>query len=217
MRVLFVEDDQSSAHAVELMLREVGHACDQTELGEQAVELAKTNDYDLILLDVILPDIDGYEVIERLRAERVRTPYLIQSGLVDRGSEFAGLAFGSSEYLVKPFTKAELINSIYGVLTRSRVAEIASPDGPPPGLLVEDDDRRRHRRFKTLRPARILHRDGIDCKIVDMSQGGAAIRLPEEASYCPPTFDLRLRNGNVVQCEVCWRLRERVGVRFLAD
>lgn len=217
MRVLYVEDDEALAKSVAQMLESDGHVCEKIAHGKEAIDLAKRNSYDFILVDVMLPDIDGFEVIKQLRDAGVQTPYLIQSGLVDRNSAFGGLAFGVGEYLVKPFTKAELINTMNGVLARSRVNEIASPNGPPAGLLVEHDDRRQHRRFKTLRPARILHRDGIDCKIVDMSQGGAAIRLPDEASYCPPTFDMRLRNGDIVQCEVCWRLRERVGVRFLTD
>lgn len=217
MRVLYVEDDEALAKSVSQMLESDGHVCEKIGKGMDAIDLAKRNSYDFILVDVMLPDIDGFEVIKRLRDAGVQTPYLIQSGLVDRNSAFGGLAFGVGEYLVKPFTKAELINTMNGVLARSRVNEIAGPSGPPRGLAMEDDDRRRHRRFKTVRPARILHRDGIDCKIVDMSQGGAAIRLPDESCYCPPNFDLKLRNGDVVQCEVCWRLRERIGVRFLAE
>jgi len=217
MRVLYVEDDEALAKSVSQMLESDGHVCEKVSHGKQAIDQAKRNSYDFILVDVMLPDIDGFEVIKELRSAGVQTPYLIQSGLVDRNSAFGGLAFGVGEYLVKPFTKAELINTMHTVLARSRINEIASPNGPPPGLVVEDDDRRQHRRFKTVRPARILHRDGIDCKIIDMSHSGAAIRLPDEACYCPPRFDLRMMNGDVVQCEVCWRLRERIGVRFLTD
>ena len=109
MRILYVEDDESKAEIVEMMLSSVGHDCDKVQLGEQAVSLAQDLAYDLILLDVILPDIDGFEVIRRLRSAGVDTPYLIQSGLVDRNSAFASLAFGTGEYLVKPFTQQELI------------------------------------------------------------------------------------------------------------
>ncbi len=223
MRVLFVEDDQSSAQAIELMLREVGHACDQTDLGEQAIELAKTNDYDLILLDVMLPDIDGYEVIERLRADKVRTPYLIQSGLVDRDSEFAGLAFGSSEYLVKPFTKTELVGRMEAVFARAKLAvdpvlaPRAGDQGKPRGL---DYDRRRHRRFKTIKQARIdcgsRSESGIiECKITDLSHGGAGVRLPDDTTDLPPTFDLRLETGAAFRCRLCWKKGDKSGVEFL--
>jgi DNA-binding response OmpR family regulator len=215
MRVLYVEDDEAMAQSVSLMLEGDGHVCEQTSHGKEAVDLAKRNDYDFILLDVMLPDIDGFEVIKQLRGAGVQTPFVFQSGLVDRNSAFGGLAFGVGEYLVKPFTKAELMTTMHTVLARSKINEIASPDGPPKGIAVEHDDRRQHRRFKTVRPALILERGGIDCKIIDMSHGGAALRLPNESSYCPPTFDLKTRDGEVYHCEVCWRLRERVGVKFV--
>ena len=224
MRVLFVEDDQSSARAVELMLREVGHACDKTDLGEQAVKLAKTNDYDFILLDVILPDIDGYEVIERIRADGVKTPYLIQSGLVDRDSEFAGLAFGSSEYLVKPFTKPELVGRMEAAIARAKLGTVTA-SAPQYGDFVRpvatDLDRRRHRRFKTIKRAWIdrgpRFDDGsrIDCTIVDLSHGGAGVRLPEDKTELPPTFDLELETGAAFRCRLCWSQGNRAGIQFL--
>jgi DNA-binding response OmpR family regulator len=121
MRVLLVDDDPNFAQSVVLMLEDVGHRCVATTSGEEAIELAKTRDFDFILIDLLLPDIDGYEVIEQLKLEGVPTPYLIQSGLVDRDSEFGGLAFGTGEYLVKPFTKSELVSGMEAVIARSRV------------------------------------------------------------------------------------------------
>ena len=68
MRVLYVEDDGTVAKSVQLMLESEGHDCDATDSGKRAIELAKRGRYDIILLDIMLPDIDGYEVIKRLRA-----------------------------------------------------------------------------------------------------------------------------------------------------
>jgi len=218
MRVLYVEDDENSASAVELMLREVGHACDKTDLGEHAIKLAKANDYDFILLDVMLPDIDGYEVIERLRSDGVNTPYLIQSGLVDRDSEFGGLAFGSSEYLVKPFTKAELVGRMEAVIARAKLAAgmaLEQQGGDRSEPLGPLDERRRHRRFKTVKRAWIDVGLGIDCKIVNLSHGGAAVRLPDDKTNLPPTFDLKLETGAAYRCRLCWKLGDKVGVQFL--
>ncbi len=224
MRVLYVEDDASSARAVELMLCEVGHAYDQTDLGEQAIELAKTNDYDFILLDVMLPDIDGYEVIERLRAEGVSTPHLFQSGLVDRNSEFAGLAFGSSEYLVKPFTKTELVRQMEAVFARAKLSAglpLQPQAGDFGGPLLADYDRRRHRRFKTIKHAWIdrgprFDADArIDCMIIDLSHGGAGVRLPDDKTELPPTFDLELEAGPAFRCRLCWSQGNRAGIQFL--
>ena len=81
MRVLLVEDDAPTAASIELMLRKESFICDTTDLGEDGLEIGKLYDYDIIILDLLLPDIDGYEVLRRLRAARVRTPILILSGL----------------------------------------------------------------------------------------------------------------------------------------
>ena len=83
MRVLLVEDDAATAQSIELMLRAESFICDTTDLGEDGLEIGKLYDYDIIILDPMLPDIDGYEVLRRLRAARVKTPILILSGLND--------------------------------------------------------------------------------------------------------------------------------------
>ena len=74
MRILLVEDDTATAKSIEMMLRSEGYVCDTTDLGEDGLEIGKLYDYDIILLDLMLPDIDGYEVLRRLRASQVRTP-----------------------------------------------------------------------------------------------------------------------------------------------
>jgi DNA-binding response OmpR family regulator len=218
MRVLYVEDDENSAKTVELMLREVGHVCDKADRGERAIELAKANEYDFLLLDVMLPDIDGYEVIERLRAEGIQIPFLIQSGLVDRDSAFGGLAFGSGEYLVKPFSKTELIARMESVIARAKLAAGMGLDDQgehQTGLLETPDERRRHRRFKTIKTARIDYGPGLDCRIINLSHGGAAIRLPDATTGLPPTFDLSLESGQTYRCRLCWKLQDKIGIQFL--
>ena len=79
MRVLLVEDDTSTAKTIEMMLKSEGYICDCTDLGEDGLEIGKIYDYDLIILDLMLPDMDGYEVLRRLRSSKVRTPILILS------------------------------------------------------------------------------------------------------------------------------------------
>ena len=69
MRVLLVEDDTSTAKSIEMMLKSEGYICDSTDLGEDGLEIGKIYDYDLIVLDLMLPDIDGYEVLRRLRGD----------------------------------------------------------------------------------------------------------------------------------------------------
>jgi DNA-binding response OmpR family regulator len=81
MRELLVEDDAQIAASIKMLLINENFICDTTDLGEDGLEVGKLYDYDIILLDLMLPDIDGYEVLRRLRAARVRTPILILSGL----------------------------------------------------------------------------------------------------------------------------------------
>jgi two-component system cell cycle response regulator CtrA len=120
MRVLLVEDDTSLAKSIEMMLKSEGFICDTTDLGEDGLEIGKLYDYDIIVLDLMLPDIDGYEVLRRLRSARVKTPILILSGLAEPDNKVKGLGFGADDYLTKPFNKEELIARIQAVVRRAR-------------------------------------------------------------------------------------------------
>jgi len=120
MRVLLVEDDASMAKSIQLMLQSDGYIVDTTDLGEDGLEIGKIYDYDIIILDLMLPDIDGYEVLRRLRAARVTTPILILSGLADMDNKLKGLGFGADDYLTKPFDKRELQARIQAIIRRSK-------------------------------------------------------------------------------------------------
>ena len=120
MRVLLVEDDSSTARSIELMLKTEGFVVDVTDLGEDGLEIGKLYDYDIIVLDLMLPDIDGYEVLRRFRAGRIDTPILILSGLTELDNKIKGLGFGADDYLTKPFDKRELIARIQAIVRRSK-------------------------------------------------------------------------------------------------
>src|SRR6187401_2602923 len=120
MRVLLVEDDAATAASIELMLKRESFICDTTDLGEDGLEIGKLYDYDIILLDLMLPDIDGYEVLRRLRSARVTTPILILSGLGELDHKIKGLGFGADDFLTKPFDKRELIARIQAIVRRSK-------------------------------------------------------------------------------------------------
>src|SRR5918995_5977622 len=119
MRLLLIEDDPSVAGSIELMLKSEDFQVETTHLGEDGVNLGRVNEYGLILLDLNLPDISGYEVLRSLRVNRIRTPVLILSGLADIQHKVKGLGFGADDYLTKPFHKDELLARIRAVLRRS--------------------------------------------------------------------------------------------------
>jgi len=120
MRVLLVEDDQATSRSIELMLKQEGFVCDTSALGEDGLEVGKLYDYDIILLDLMLPDMDGYEVLRRFRAGHIKTPILILSGLTELDAKIKGLGFGADDYLTKPFDKRELIARIHAIVRRSK-------------------------------------------------------------------------------------------------
>ena len=120
MRVLVIEDDSSTAQAIELMLKSESFNVSTTDLGEEGIDLGKIYEYDIILLDLNLPDMSGFEVLRRLRRSTVQTPILILSGLAGIEDKVKGFGFGADDYLTKPFHKDELVARIQAVVRRSR-------------------------------------------------------------------------------------------------
>jgi len=120
MRVLLVEDDPTTSKSIELMLTHANLNVYTTELGEEGIDLAKLYDYDLILLDLGLPDMNGHDVLRQLRLARVETPILILSGADDTDSKIKGFGFGADDYLTKPFHREELVARIHAIIRRSK-------------------------------------------------------------------------------------------------
>ena len=120
MQVLLIEDDSATAQSIELMLKSEGYKIYTTDLGEEGVDLGKIFNYDIILLDLDLPDVSGYEVLKSLRVNKVSTPILILSGLGGIEDKVKGLGFGADDYMTKPFHKDELIARIQAVVRRSQ-------------------------------------------------------------------------------------------------
>ena len=112
MRVLLIEDDSATAQSIELMLKSENFNTYTTDLGEEGLDLAKLYDYDIILLDLNLPDMHGYEVLKKVRVARVQTPVLILSGISEMDTKVRSFGFGADDYVTKPFHREELIARI---------------------------------------------------------------------------------------------------------
>jgi two-component system, cell cycle response regulator CtrA len=120
MRVLVIEDDRATAQSLELMLKSESFNVYTTDLGEEGIDLGKLYDYDIILLDLNLPDMSGFEVLRSLRVSRVKTPTLILSGLAGVEDKIKGLGGGADDYMTKPFHKDELVARINAIVRRSK-------------------------------------------------------------------------------------------------
>ena len=120
MRVLLIEDDDGTAQSIGLMLKSENFNVYTTDLGEEGVDLGKLYDYDIILLDLNLPDMSGFEVLRSLRVSKIKTPILILSGLARIEDKVKGLGFGADDYVVKPFQKNELVARIHAIVRRSQ-------------------------------------------------------------------------------------------------
>ncbi|TXN15153.1 response regulator transcription factor [Methylobacterium sp. WL122] len=120
MRVLLVEDDAAVAQSIGLMLKSERFVTYTTDLGEEGIDLGKLYEYDIILLDLTLPDMSGYEVLRSLRVAKIKTPILILSGLSTIEDKVKGLGFGADDYLTKPFHKDELVARMQAIVRRSQ-------------------------------------------------------------------------------------------------
>ena len=144
MRVLLIEDEPTTAKAIELMLTTEGFNVYSTDLGEEGLDLGKLYDYDIICLDLNLPDMHGYDVLKKLRTAKVATPVLILSGVSEMDSKVRALGFGADDYVTKPFSPRELVARVRAVLRR------AHPAAGAPGFVHDAAGHRIHFRGKLL-------------------------------------------------------------------
>jgi DNA-binding response OmpR family regulator len=214
MRVLLVEDDAQTARSIELMLQSLGHDCDTVDRGEEAITCATRETYDIILLDVMLPEMDGYEVFQQLKAADVTAPVLLQSGLVERDKAIEGLSLGVQDYLIKPYGKLELAARMEAALQRVKGARQTSNGQRLP---FEEELAADKGPDEVRQVAQIIFQDVdkmMSCTILNQTRKGAALQ-PSDAASCPERFTLKIPGGSIHHCEVCWRYRQRLGVRFL--
>ena len=120
MKILIIEDDTATAKSISATLKSEGFLCHTTDLGEDGIEIGRLYDHDIIILDLMLPDIDGFEVLRRLRVAGVKTPVLILSGLSEASNKIKGLKLGADDYLTKPFDRSELVARILAIVRRDK-------------------------------------------------------------------------------------------------
>src|SRR6516225_3045796 len=120
MRVLLIEDDSATAQSMELMLKSESFNVYTTNLGEEGIDLGKVCDYDIILLDLNLPDMSGFEVLRSLRVSKVKTPIMILTGLASIENKVSGLGSGADDYMTKPFHGDELIARVHAIVRRAK-------------------------------------------------------------------------------------------------
>ncbi|MFO1054752.1 MAG: response regulator transcription factor [Planctomycetota bacterium] len=119
MRILVVEDDDKIASFVARALRESGHAVDVATTGTEGLDLGRTGVYDAAVVDVMLPGLDGFGVIEKLRAAQVQTPVLFLSARHSVDDRIRGLRAGGDDYVTKPFSVAEVVARVEALIRRA--------------------------------------------------------------------------------------------------
>ncbi len=119
MRILIVEDDETLANILKEGLTEEGYAVDVAYTGDDGLYMAETMPYDVIVLDLMLPEVDGFTVLERLRAKGIQTPVLILTARDSIDDKVKGLDKGADDYITKPFEFSELLARIRALIRRA--------------------------------------------------------------------------------------------------
>lgn len=120
MRILLVEDDLGMARNIQQILEAADMVVDPTDMGEEAIDMAKLYDYDLVILDLMLPDMSGFEVLSGIRGQGIEVPVMILSALGEADDKIKGLGVGADDYLTKPFNREELLARIHAIVRRAR-------------------------------------------------------------------------------------------------
>lgn len=119
MKILLIEDDCHAADIIVAALRTEGFTCDTTDTGEDAIQMTRLYQYDGIILDLMLPDMGGMELLRRLRSTKNQTPIIILSGLNGISEKVRGLSAGADDYVEKPCNNKELIARLHAVVRRA--------------------------------------------------------------------------------------------------
>jgi len=144
-RILIVEDDPDIADLVEIHVGDLNLSLDRATDGETGLELALSREYRLVLLDLMLPKLNGLEILKRIRKERETLPVLLLTAKGEELDKVVGLELGADDYVTKPFSIRELMARVKAILRRTSGGPEAQPDGPvveTRGLTLDLDKRK---------------------------------------------------------------------------
>ncbi len=136
MHVLIIEDDKQAADYVAKGLKESGHTVTVANTGDDGLLMARSNNFDVLVVDRMLPDLDGLHIIETIRKEKIITPALVLSALSEVSHRVEGLQAGGDDYLTKPFAFSELLARLEALVRRSN-PETVSTDLKVGGLELD--------------------------------------------------------------------------------
>lgn len=132
-RIVLIDDDPHIARALELFFRHEGMQVESRPTGREGLEALETGQFDLVLLDLDLPDIDGFAVLERLRSRGDTTPVIIVSGHDEEYNQLVGLSSGADDYITKPFSMPLLLSKVRALIRRNGVYAGKGAAQPAPG------------------------------------------------------------------------------------
>jgi len=206
MRLLLVEDDIKIAHFVANGLREAGFAVDHVTDGEEGLHLALTEPYDLAIVDLMLPKLDGLTLIEQVRKEKINTPVLILSAKRSVDDRVNGLRKGSDDYLVKPFAFAELLARVQALIRRSTL--VSAPSELTVADLKLDLDKRR-----VFRADKEILLQPLEFSLLEYLMRNSG-RVVSKTMIMEHVWDYNFNpQTNVVEARICY-LRDKIDKNF---
>ncbi len=206
MRLLLVEDDLKIAQFVENGLREAGFAVDHAADGEDGLHLALTESYDIAVVDLMLPKLDGLTLIEEVRKNNINTPVLILSAKRSVDDRVMGLKTGSDDYLVKPFAFSELLARVQALIRRS--THVTAPSELTVADLMLNLDKR-----KVFRAGKEIFLQPLEFSLLEYLMRSAG-RVVSKTMIMEHVWDYNFSpQTNVVEARICY-LRDKIDKDF---
>lgn len=206
MRLLLVEDDQKIALFIVKGLREAGFAVDHAENGEDGLHLALTNPYDLVIVDIMLPRLDGLSMVEEIRRREIGFPVIILSAKRSVDDRVKGLNVGSDDYLTKPFSFSELLARVNALIRRSSRISI-------PSTLTVDDLVMNLQTRKVTRADTPIDLQPLEFSLLEYLMRNAG-QIVSKTMIIEHVWDYNFSPGtNIVESKICY-LRDKIDKNF---